>query len=73
MSQPSTAKGDSRGSRKERQLVFKTSFRNTILDVLLARGYREAEDGETWDFNWADVGWVTNNPCRAPAARHAAC
>lgn len=43
------------------QVLFRTSFRNTILDVLLARGYREVEEGEKWDFNWADVGWVS--PC----------
>ena len=45
-------------SKAEKQILFRTSFRNTILDVLLARGYRETEDGERWDFNWADVGWV---------------
>jgi len=58
---PSTAAGSrekDKGAKKDKQLVFRTSFRNTILDVLLARGYKEADEGEKWDFNWADVGWI---------------
>lgn len=38
--------------------VFRTSFRNVILDVLKARGWRETESDTDWDFNWADVGWI---------------
>ena len=52
------AEKEAKSSKKDRQILFRTSFRNTILDGLLARGYREVEEGERWDFNWADVGWV---------------
>jgi len=40
-------------------MVFKTSFRNTVLDAMKARGWTEAAKGDKdWDFHWADVHWV---------------
>lgn len=62
------AKGDDEGKRPKKdkdKLIFKTSFRNTILDVLLARGHRELDEGERWDFYWADVHWVREFLCRS--------
>lgn len=47
--------------RSGRQPVirFKTHLRNTILDAMRSRGWKEtdSESGE-WEFNWADVFWV---------------
>lgn len=37
---------------------FKTCLRNTILDVLRARGWQEAKEDGEWDFYWCDVGWM---------------
>lgn len=39
--------------------MFKTSFRNTILDAMKQRGWTEADKGnKDWDFHWADVHWI---------------
>jgi len=38
-------------------IKFRTALRNTILDVLHDRGWKEGE-GEDWDFNWADKDWI---------------
>lgn len=45
----------------KKELRFKTVFRNVILDVLRARGYKEYDDDNEWDFFWADVRWVSSN------------
>lgn len=37
---------------------FRTSLRNTILDVLRSRGWKETDSETEWDFHWADVGWI---------------
>ena len=37
----------------KKELRFKTVFRNVILDVLRARGYKEYDDDNEWDFFWA--------------------
>lgn len=45
-------------TRPEAPLKFKTNFRNTIYDVLKARGYKETE-GDDWDIHWADREWMS--------------
>ncbi len=40
---------------------FKTCLRNTILDVLRARGWQEAKEDGEWDFYWCDVGWMRDH------------
>ncbi|KAJ3216280.1 putative tubulin polyglutamylase ttll9 [Dinochytrium kinnereticum] len=37
---------------------FKTSLRNTVLDVMKDRGWKETDGELDWDFFWADVHWV---------------
>eukprot|EP00026_Physarum_polycephalum_P009361 Phypoly_transcript_09482.p1 GENE.Phypoly_transcript_09482~~Phypoly_transcript_09482.p1 ORF type:complete len:397 (+),score=44.91 Phypoly_transcript_09482:157-1347(+) len=39
-------------------IKFRTSLRNTILDVLLERGWKETDSDTDWDFNWADKEWI---------------
>lgn len=39
-------------------IKFRTSLRNTILDVLLERGWKETDSDTEWDFNWADKDWI---------------
>jgi hypothetical protein len=41
-----------------RAIRYRTSFRNTIADVLALRGWTETTSDTDWDFNWADVAWV---------------
>ena len=43
------------GTRRE--MKFKTSFHNTVHDVLKARGYRETENDD-WDVCWSDKEWI---------------
>lgn len=43
----------------ERVIRYKTCLRNTIGDVLRARGWQEVKEGEgDWDFYWCDVTWM---------------
>lgn len=45
--------------RARRTVWFRTSLRNTVLDVLEAqRGWEETQSEFDWDLHWADVGWV---------------
>ena len=37
---------------------FRTSLRNTVLDVMRSRGWKETDSETEWDFFWADVGWI---------------
>lgn len=37
---------------------FRTSLRNTVLDVMRSRGWKETDSDLDWDFHWADVGWI---------------
>ena len=38
-------------------IVWRSALKSVILDVLRARpGWREAADGEPWDFFWAEKG-----------------
>ncbi|TMW64479.1 hypothetical protein Poli38472_011359 [Pythium oligandrum] len=45
---------------RRRPVQFRTSLRNTVLDVLLYQGehWRETESEYDWDVHWADIGWV---------------
>ncbi|KAF1335702.1 Tubulin polyglutamylase, partial [Globisporangium splendens] len=38
-------------------MKFKTTFRNTIYDTLLRRGWKETSDSD-WDFYWADREYI---------------
>ncbi|DBA01932.1 TPA: LOW QUALITY PROTEIN: hypothetical protein N0F65_006665 [Lagenidium giganteum] len=52
------ARPDSR-ERVRRAVRFRTSLRNTVLDVLEVQGgWVETESEFVWDLHWADVGWV---------------
>lgn len=45
--------------KESKDVVFKTSFRNCILDAMKKRGWNEVDKGsKDWDFHWADVHWV---------------
>ncbi|KAI8853634.1 tubulin-tyrosine ligase family-domain-containing protein [Chytridium lagenaria] len=37
---------------------FKTGLRNTVLDVMKDRSWKETDGELDWDFFWADVHWV---------------
>ena len=37
---------------------FKTFFLNTILDVMLSRGWKQITEDSGWDIYWCDVGWM---------------
>eukprot|EP00047_Mylnosiga_fluctuans_P010918 m.18593 g.18593 ORF g.18593 m.18593 type:complete len:531 (-) comp3357_c0_seq2:999-2591(-) len=37
---------------------FKTFFLNTILDVMLSRGWKQITEDSGWDMYWCDVGWI---------------
>ena len=37
---------------------FKTTFKNTILDSLKHRGWKECEDETNWDIYWAEKEWI---------------
>ncbi|XP_026193567.1 probable tubulin polyglutamylase TTLL9 [Cyclospora cayetanensis] len=38
---------------------FRCSFRNTMLDVLRARGWKETDSETEWDFFWCDKDWIS--------------
>ena len=56
----SNATGARAGGRaSERVIRCRTCLRNTISDVMRARGWQEAKEGEgDWDFYWCDVTWM---------------
>eukprot|EP00002_Diphylleia_rotans_P015010 TRINITY_DN2908_c0_g1_i4.p1 TRINITY_DN2908_c0_g1~~TRINITY_DN2908_c0_g1_i4.p1 ORF type:complete len:314 (-),score=62.89 TRINITY_DN2908_c0_g1_i4:652-1593(-) len=37
---------------------FRCSMKNTILDVLNSRGWKETDSDHDWDFNWAEKEWI---------------
>ncbi|KAG7400772.1 hypothetical protein PHYBOEH_004578 [Phytophthora boehmeriae] len=47
----------SNGSGAPNVLRFKTTFRNTIYDTLLRRGWKETTESD-WDFYWADREYI---------------
>lgn len=46
----------SAGNTSSELVKFKTSFRNTIYDIMKSRGWKEAESD--WDIYWADRDFV---------------
>ena len=44
--------------RPDGPIRFRTNFRNTIYDVMRARGWVETEDETHFDFLWAEREWV---------------
>jgi len=45
--------------QKQPTILFRTSLRSTVLDVMDARpGWRETDSDTDWDINWSDIGWV---------------
>ncbi|CAD7932003.1 unnamed protein product [Amoebophrya sp. A120] len=44
-----------------REIRFKTSFHNTVLDVLRSRGYKETDAELEWDIHWCDREWIHDN------------
>jgi tubulin polyglutamylase TTLL9 len=51
-------KRNPRGDMKLRQIRFRCPLRNTILDVLKRKGYRETESETDWDIFWAPRPWI---------------
>lgn len=39
-------------------LKFKTTLRNTVLDVMRSRGWKETDSETDWNFFWSDVAWM---------------
>jgi len=46
---------------KQKDIRFKTSFHNTVLDVLRSRGYKETDAELDWDLYWCDKEWIHEN------------
>ena len=44
--------------RRRPTIKFRTSFANTIYDVMTARGWKETDSDTDWDFHWAEREWV---------------
>ena len=44
-----------------KEIRFKTSFHNTVYDVLRFRGYKETESELDWDIYWCDKEWIHDN------------
>lgn len=44
--------------RPPQNIRFKSGLRNTILDVLRSRGWKETDSETDWEFFWADVFWI---------------
>lgn len=45
-------------SSRRPTIKFRTSFSNTIYDVLVGRGWKETESEADWDIHWAEREWV---------------
>ena len=43
---------------EEKTIRFRTNFSNTILDVMLARGWQKVGENDAYDFHWCEVGWL---------------
>eukprot|EP00758_Cryptobia_borreli_P009611 Tbor_TRINITY_DN5494_c0_g4::TRINITY_DN5494_c0_g4_i2::g.24866::m.24866/K16603/TTLL9; tubulin polyglutamylase TTLL9 len=39
-------------------IKFKTTLRNTVLDVMRCRGWKETDSETDWNFFWSDVAWM---------------
>ncbi|KAJ1459998.1 tubulin-tyrosine ligase family-domain-containing protein [Pelagophyceae sp. CCMP2097] len=44
--------------RTRRPVKFRTSFSNTIYDVLCSRNWKETDSETDWDLHWAEREWV---------------
>ncbi len=49
---------------------FKTTFKNTILDSLKHRGWKECEDETNWDIYWAEKEWIHMDMDQIHLAHH---
>lgn len=56
-----TRRGDGSHKGNSQQIRFKTSFHNTVYDVLRFRGYRETDGELDWDLYWCDKEWIHDN------------
>ena len=43
-----------KGKNGSSQIRFKTSFRNTVYDVMKKRGWKYTDSDLDWDFHWAE-------------------
>jgi len=43
---------------RSRTVKFRTSFSNTIYDVMCAKGWEETDSETDWDFHWSERDWV---------------
>ena len=52
--------GERERPRRKRQntVRFRTSFSNTIYDVMCSRGWKETDSETDWDLHWAERDWV---------------
>ena len=50
-----------RDTQLGKEIRFKTSFHNTVYDVLRFRGYKETESELDWDIYWCDKEWIHDN------------
>ncbi|KAG3110768.1 putative tubulin polyglutamylase [Phytophthora idaei] len=53
----SNSGGSTTGGNSNSAMRFKTTFRNTIYDTLLRRGWKETTEND-WDFYWADREYI---------------
>ena len=37
---------------------FKTTFKNTVLDSMKKRGWKECDEEQNWDIFWAEKEWI---------------
>ena len=44
--------------RSKRAVKFRTSFSNTIYDVMSSRAWKETDSETDWDLHWAEREWV---------------
>ncbi|KAG4092404.1 TTL-domain-containing protein [Neocallimastix lanati (nom. inval.)] len=49
------------GCKDPRSIRFKTFLRNTLLDTLRKRRWKETDDEIEWDVYWADIRWIHEN------------
>ena len=45
---------------KSSNIKFKTTFKNTVLDSLKKRGWKECDEENNWDIFWAEKEWIND-------------